>query len=80
MRKTNGKHAYSFTVILEREEDGGYHAFCPALRGCHAQGATYEEACANIEDAVALYIGSLRAHKEKVPVEDLTIRPLRVAV
>ena len=67
-------------VLFEREDDGGYHAFCPALKGCHAQGDTYEEASANIEDAVALYIESLKAHKEKIPSEDVTIRPLRVAV
>lgn len=27
---------YSYTIILEREDDGGYHAFCPALPGCHS--------------------------------------------
>ena len=58
------KTLYTFTALFEREEDGGYHAFCPALKGCHAQGDTYEEACANIEDAMALYLESLRAHKE----------------
>jgi predicted RNase H-like HicB family nuclease len=80
MKKRNGKNAYTFTVIFEREEGGGYHAFCPALKGCHAQGDSYEEACSNIEDAMALYIESLRAHREKIPAEDITIRPLRVAV
>jgi predicted RNase H-like HicB family nuclease len=33
---------YDYTVILEREEGGGYHAFCPVLRGCHTQGDTIE--------------------------------------
>lgn len=27
-----------FTVILEREEDGGYHAFCPSLKGVIPRG------------------------------------------
>ncbi|MBI2907799.1 MAG: type II toxin-antitoxin system HicB family antitoxin [Chloroflexi bacterium] len=36
-----------YTVILEKEEDGGSHAFCPALKGCHTQGDTIEEALAN---------------------------------
>ncbi|NSW78409.1 MAG: type II toxin-antitoxin system HicB family antitoxin [Chthonomonadetes bacterium] len=56
-----------FTVILEREEDGGYHAFYPALKGCHTQGDTLEEALANIREAMEAYLESLRAHGETVP-------------
>lgn len=58
---------YTFTVVLEREEDGGYHAFCPALHGCHTQGDSYDEAIENIKDAIRLYLESLEAHGEKVP-------------
>ncbi|MFN7349186.1 MAG: type II toxin-antitoxin system HicB family antitoxin, partial [Dolichospermum sp.] len=28
----NDKKVYNYTVILQREEDGGYHAFCPLLK------------------------------------------------
>ena len=71
---------YSYTIILEKEEDGGYHAFCPALPGCHSQGDTYDEAIDNIKDAMKLYIESLIAHGDKVPEDDITIKPLKVAV
>ena len=50
----NSKKAYNYTVLLEKEEDGGYHAFCPILRGCHSQGDTFEEAIANITEAIEL--------------------------
>jgi predicted RNase H-like HicB family nuclease len=70
---------YTYTVIMEREADGGYHAFCPALRGCHSQGDTYEETAQNIEEAVKLYIESLKAHSEPVPSEDVIIKPIHVA-
>ncbi len=70
---------YSYTVIIEREEPGGFHAFCPALRGCHSQGETYEETLNNIKEAVQLYIESLKAHSEPVPSEDVIIKPIRVA-
>ncbi len=53
-----------YTVIFEREPDGGYHAFCPALKGCHSQGDTLEEAQKNIQEAVFLYLESLKAHGE----------------
>lgn len=70
----------TYTVILEKEEDGGYHAFCPILKGCHSQGDTYEEALANIQDAIKLYLESLKAHNEEIPVEDITIKPVKVAI
>lgn len=71
---------YMFTVIIEREPEGGFHAFCPALRGCHSQGNTYEEALANIQEAISLYIESLEAHSEVIPSEDIIIKPLHIAV
>jgi len=71
---------YRYTAVLEREPDGGYHASCPALPGCHSQGNTVEETVANIKEAIELYIESLKAHNEPLPVEDLLIKPLEVAI
>ena len=71
---------YNYTVIFEKEEDDGYHVFCPALPGCHTQAATYDEAIKNIKDAIKLYIESLKAHHESIPEEDITIKPLKVTV
>ncbi|MBM4136005.1 MAG: type II toxin-antitoxin system HicB family antitoxin [Nitrospira sp.] len=71
---------YTYTIVLDREEDGGYHAFCPALPGCHTQGDTYDEAIENIKDAIRVYIESLISHGEKIPIEDIAIKPLKVAV
>lgn len=70
---------YHYTVIIEREEEGGFHAFCPALRGCHSHGDTYEETIENIEEAIKLYIESLKAHAEPVPYEDVIIKPVHIA-
>ncbi|KAM3093807.1 type II toxin-antitoxin system HicB family antitoxin [Phormidesmis sp. 146-12] len=52
----NNKQIYSYTVLLEKESDGGYHAFCPVLKGCHSQGDSFEEAIENITEAIELYI------------------------
>ena len=69
---------FVYTIMLDREEDGGYHAFCPALPGCHAQGDSYDEAIENIRDAIRLYIESLIAHKEKNP-EKVLVGPSGVS-
>ena len=66
-------------MILEKEEDGGCHAFVPALKGCHTQGDNLDEALDNIHEAIELYLESLKAHGEPFPQEDIIIKPLEVA-
>jgi predicted RNase H-like HicB family nuclease len=69
-----------YTVIFDAQPDGGYHASCPALPGCHSEGDTLDEATANIREAMSVYLESLKAHGEPLPVEDILIKPLDVAI
>lgn len=71
---------YNYTVIFEKEADGGYHAFCPLLKGCHSQGDSFEEALENITEAIELYIESLLEDREPIPEENLIIKPIRIAI
>ena len=41
-------------VMVESEE--GFAVFCPALPGCHSQGATHAEALVNIREAIQLWL------------------------
>ena len=56
-----------FRVIIEQDEDGVFVAHCPALPGCISQGATREEAQANIKEAITGYLESLKTHGEPIP-------------
>jgi predicted RNase H-like HicB family nuclease len=78
-KKSVRHHERHYTVILEHDV-GGYHAFCPALAGCHSQGNTIEETMKNIQEAVELYCESLIEDGEKLPIEDLIIRPMAISV
>lgn len=49
--------------VLLQASDEGYSVSCPGLPGCWSQGATEEEALANIEDAIREYLAA---------IEDLT--------
>jgi predicted RNase H-like HicB family nuclease len=51
---------FRFQVCFEPEEDGGYHAYVPALPGCHSYGRTIEEAERNIKEAILLYLDGLK--------------------
>ena len=44
-----------YTVLLE-ESDEGFAVSVPGLPGCHSQGATRDEALANIADAIREYL------------------------
>jgi predicted RNase H-like HicB family nuclease len=43
-------------IVLEEDEDGTCSVHCPALKGCHSQGRTRDEAIANIQEAIELYL------------------------
>ena len=46
-----------FRIVLEFDrESGSYSAVCPELPGCASAGDTEEEARANIEEAIRLYL------------------------
>jgi len=74
----NNRQIYNYTVLLEKELDGGYHAFCPILKGCHSQGDSFEEAIENITEAIELYIESLKADNQSIPKEDLIVKSLSI--
>jgi predicted RNase H-like HicB family nuclease len=75
--ESNTKQTYNYTVLLEKEQNGGYHAFCPVLRGCHSQGDTVEESIENITEAIEVYIESLVADNQPIPIEDLIVKTLK---
>jgi predicted RNase H-like HicB family nuclease len=56
-----------YRVLIEEDEDGVFVAQVPALPGCLSQGSSRDEALANIRDAIAGYLESLRAHDEPIP-------------
>ncbi|MDD5142306.1 type II toxin-antitoxin system HicB family antitoxin [Methanoregula sp.] len=64
-----------YTVLMERDESGGFTVTVPSLPGCISQGDTWDEARKNIEEAIAGYIETLKILKKPVPVEvEVTIQ------
>lgn len=47
-------------LIFEPEEEGGYHVYAPDLPGLHTQGEDLEDAMANAQEALSLYVEGLR--------------------
>jgi len=62
------------TVYLEQSEDGGYTITVPALPGCISEGDSREEALANIQEAIELYLEPIEDDAHFSPdVEQLEI-------
>lgn len=60
---------YSFTVVLEPQEEGGFLVLVPALPEVLTYGETEEAAVAMAEDAIRLAVGFRRDHGESIPAE-----------
>ena len=56
-----------YRVFIEQDEDGMFVAEVPALPGCISQGNTRKEALQNIQEAITVYLESLKAHNEPIP-------------
>jgi predicted RNase H-like HicB family nuclease len=53
-------------LIFEPQDAGGYHVYAPELPGLHTQGDDLEDAVANAEEALALYVEGLREDGESL--------------
>jgi predicted RNase H-like HicB family nuclease len=47
-------------LIFAPQDEGGYHVYAPDLPGLHTQGDTLDEASANAQEALALYVEGMR--------------------
>lgn len=58
-----------YRVILVESEEG-FSASCPALRGCHSQGVTREEALENIKIAIQEWLSAEEAEAKTFTVTE----------
>ncbi len=57
-----------FEVVFEPDEDGGFHVYVPALKGCHSWGDTREEAREHVKEAIELWLQTAR--EQGIPIPD----------
>ncbi|OGQ48635.1 MAG: hypothetical protein A3I10_05405 [Deltaproteobacteria bacterium RIFCSPLOWO2_02_FULL_57_26] len=72
-----------FSVVIEKDPEGGYVVSCPAIKGCHSQGDTVEEALKNIKEAISGCLKTLNERAKKVArrrdPSRVTVSEIRVA-
>lgn len=72
---------YSYTILYEPAEEGGYVVTCPALPGLVTEGETLDEARAMAKDAIRAYLESLRKDGLPIPPDkELKLEPVKEEV
>lgn len=66
-RKERQTLTLKISVVVEPDE-GTYHAFAPAFKGLHVDGKDEQEAVRNLAQGIGVYLESLAAHKESLPI------------
>ena len=57
-------------VILEPSVEGGFTIIVPSLPGCISEGETKEEALANVQESVELYLETVEDDSDYAPNEE----------
>ncbi len=71
---------FSFSVVLEPQEDGGFTVLVPALPEVVTEGDTEEEALANAQEAIRAILAYRRDNGMSIPADALPeIRRVTVA-
>jgi predicted RNase H-like HicB family nuclease len=63
---------YTYTVLFEPAEEGGYVVFCPALPGLVTEGDNYEQARERVTEAIEGYLESLLKDGQPSPPDKKT--------
>ena len=67
---------YSYTVLFEPAEEGGYIATVPALPGLITEGDTLDEARQMVKEAIFAYLESLQKDRQPIPADvELELEP-----
>jgi predicted RNase H-like HicB family nuclease len=60
-------------AVALMQTDEGFSVSCPGLPGCWSQGATEEEALANIGDAIREYLEVARELAAKAEIREVDV-------
>jgi predicted RNase H-like HicB family nuclease len=65
---TKDMKQHTYRILLNKEPEGGFTVTVPALPGCITYGESMDEAIVNAKEAVELFLESLIAHGERIPI------------
>jgi predicted RNase H-like HicB family nuclease len=70
----------AYKVIFEPAEEGGYTVYVPSLPGCISEGDTYEEALANVKEAIKGWIEVSEQFGDEIPQGDVIVDVVEISL
>ena len=70
----------TYTIQIERDEDGMYVVSVPSLPGCFTEGRTLDEALRMTQDAIVGFVTVLARRGKKIPIERPQRSPFAVSI
>ena len=67
----------TYTIIIEKDEDGYFVGHAPALPGCHTQARSVDQLMERMAEAIALWV-EVEKENEPSPLELVGIQRLAV--
>jgi len=67
-------------VVFEKQKEGGYTVYVPALKGCISEGETKKEALENIREAISLYLEEINKSRIKELFNSVFVEKTQVKV
>lgn len=67
------KKDLNYSVVFQKEPEGGYTVLVPSLPGCVTYGKTLKEAKKMAKEAIELYLESIKEHDEDLPAQKETL-------
>jgi predicted RNase H-like HicB family nuclease len=67
-------------VVFEKQKEGGYTVYVPALKGCISEGETKRDALKNIKEAISLYLEEAEKDKVKEFFNSVSVEKTEVKV
>ncbi|MFA4907274.1 MAG: type II toxin-antitoxin system HicB family antitoxin [archaeon] len=64
-------------IVFEKQKEGGYTAYVPALPGCVSEGETKTEARRNIAEAIEIYVEEAGKAKAKELARSIFVEKTR---
>jgi antitoxin HicB len=71
---------YYYKIIIEPQKEGGYSAHVPKLPGCVSEGETYKETVDNIQEALELYLETMKEKNISITPDDTHIAEVCVSL
>ncbi|HJW41881.1 MAG TPA: type II toxin-antitoxin system HicB family antitoxin [Rhizomicrobium sp.] len=72
--------SYSFTIVLEPQDEGGFTVLVPALPEVVTEGDTEAEALSNAEEAIRIALSYRHEQGQKIPPDAVPeVRRITVA-